>query len=471
MTDFPAPIQETCPVRHWARLAPHRIAIHADTPLSYRTLDLRLNSLCDQLARAGLTRGDHLAAVVRGALEDVLLAWACVRSGIVFCPLNPAFPLTRQAELASRLDARAFWSAGDMPSGDWQALRLDFSREMAAGDDEWPLEPTQLNNMILTSGSSGTPKAVMHRLANHLASARGSAALIPLDGECGWLLSLPLFHVGGYAILVRVFLAGASLVLDDRSRPLEARLERQPITHLSLVPTQLWRLLARGFDPARTRLRELLLGGAAIPLPLVERLAAMGLTPKVSYGLSEMGSQVCTALPTRAGMVGRPLPGRELCIKGQEICVRGATLFAGYYRDGALELPLDEEGWFHTRDKGHLTPNGELVVEGRLDNLFISGGENIQPETIEQRLVDHPAITQALVVPVPSDEWGQRPAAFIDWHGDPVPHAELVAWIKASLPGFMVPDHWLPWPDLGGNLKPSRQHLAHTARIHVGDRT
>ncbi len=458
-------------MRHWARLAPHRIAIHADTPLSYRTLDLHLNSLCDQLARAGLTRGDHLAAVVRGALEDVLLAWACVRSGIVFCPLNPAFPLTRQAKLAGRLDARAFWSAGDMPSGDWLALRLDFSRELAAGDDEWPLEPTQLNNMILTSGSSGTPKAVVHRLANHLASARGSAALIPLDEACGWLLSLPLFHVGGYAILFRVFLAGAALVLDDRSRPLEARLEHQPITHLSLVPTQLWRLLARGFDPARTRLRELLLGGAAIPQPLVERLAAMGLTPKVSYGLSEMGSQVCTALPAQAGMVGRPLPGRELCIKGQEICVRGATLFAGYYRDGALELPLDEEGWFHTRDKGHLTPNGELVVEGRLDNLFISGGENIQPETIEQRLVDHPAITQALVVPVPSDEWGQRPAAFIDWHGDPVPHAELVAWIRASLPGFMVPDHWLPWPDLGGNLKPSRQHLAHTARNHARNKT
>ncbi|MDO7793940.1 o-succinylbenzoate--CoA ligase, partial [Escherichia coli] len=78
----------------------------------------------------------------------------------------------------------------------------------------------------------------------HLASARGSASVIPLDAECGWLLSLPLFHVGGYANLFRVFLAGASLVLDDRSHPLRERLEQQPITHLSLVPTQLWRLLA-----------------------------------------------------------------------------------------------------------------------------------------------------------------------------------------------------------------------------------
>ncbi|WP_323065858.1 AMP-binding protein [Aeromonas jandaei] len=453
----PAHSKEACPVRYWAGLTPDHIAIHGPTPLSYRQLDRHINSLCQQLAQAGLQHGDHLAAVVRGAQQDVLLAWACVRSGIIFCPLNPAFPPTRQAELATLLDATAFWSSGEIPTGSWQALRLDFTHELAAGESSCMLEPARLNNMILTSGSSGTPKAVVHRLANHLASARGSAALIPLDQGCGWLLSLPLFHVGGYAILFRVFLAGATLVLDDRTQPLKARLEQQPITHLSLVPTQLWRLLAEGFDPVRTRLRELLLGGAAIPQPLVSRLCAMGLEPKVSYGLSEMGSQVCTTIPGNAGVVGRPLPGREVCIREQEICVRGATLFAGYYRGGTLDLPLDADGWFHTRDKGHFSESGELVVEGRLDNLFISGGENIQPETIEQRLVDHPAVAQALVVPVPSDEWGQRPAAFIDWHGEPVPYPELAAWIRATLPGFMVPDRWLPWPNLGGNLKPQRK--------------
>ncbi|MGY4027661.1 AMP-binding protein [Aeromonas rivuli] len=456
-----------CPVRHWTGLAPTRIAIHAATPLSYWQLDERLNSLCQQLAQAGIHRGDHLAAVVRGALDDVLLAWACVRSGILFCPLNPAFPLARQGELAHQLAATAFWSADETPAGPWQSLRLDFNHALPATGQTLSWDPDGLNNMVLTSGSSGTPKAVVHRLTNHLASARGSASLIPLDGDCGWLLSLPLFHVGGYAILFRVFLAGASLVLDDRSQPLKERLERLPITHLSLVPTQLWRLLAQGFDPARTRLRELLLGGAAIPQPLVNRLTAMGFTPKSSYGLSEMGSQVCTGQPAAAGVVGLPLPGREVCIQQDEICVRGDTLFAGYFQAGELVLPLDEEGWFHTRDKGHFNADGELVVEGRLDNLFISGGENIQPETIEQRLVDHGAVAQALVVPIPDEEWGQRPAAFIDWHGEPVPHAELAAWIRQALPGFMVPDRWLPWPDLGGSLKPSRTLLARS--LHTGD--
>ena len=110
-------------------------------------------------------------------------------------------------------------------------------------------------------------------------------------------------------------------MLDDRTRPLKARLEDQPITHLSLVPTQLWRLLAQGFDPSRTRVRELLLGAPPSRRPWSSRLTALGLEPKVSYGLSEMGSQVCTGQPCAAGVVGRPLPGREVCIRqGRSAC-------------------------------------------------------------------------------------------------------------------------------------------------------
>ena len=461
---------DTCPIHYWAKETPEKIAIEAGSvKLSYRTLNRRVACLAQQLARKGFVPGDRLVVPAKGSLESLLLAWACLRAGVVFCPLNPAFPVAQQLGLAKRLQAgRVCQTESDtdyssqLTSSQLTPITLDFLAEVGAGEPP-ALDGSQLCNTIFTSGSSGTPKAVLHRVANHLASARGSASFIPVDQNSGWLLSLPLFHIGGYAIPFRVFLAGGRVILDDEPHTLPARLEQQSITHLSLVPTQLWRLLKAGFTLKHTQLRELLLGGAAIPAPLVAKMTSLGLTPKVSYGLSEMASQVCTGIPTAPGVVGRPLPGREVRVVEGEIQVRGETLFCGYLNDGVVDSALNDEGWFATRDKGLFTSEGSLVVEGRLDNGFISGGENIQPEAIEQCLVDHPGVAQALVVQVPHSEWGERPVAFIDWHGEAVTEQALSAWVREALPGFMVPDAWLAWPP-GVGFKPSRRQFAELAR-------
>ncbi|NDL69175.1 AMP-binding protein [Vreelandella alkaliphila] len=459
---------DTCPIHYWAKEAPEHIAIDAGSVrISYRTLNRRVASLAQQLAHDGFVTGDRLVVPAKGALESLLLAWACLRAGVIFCPLNPAFPVPQQVGLAKRLRAgRVCQTESDHhDSSELTPITLDFLAEADVGEAP-VLEGSQLCNTIFTSGSSGTPKAVLHRVANHLASARGSASFIPLDQNSGWLLSLPLFHIGGYAIPFRVFMAGGRVILDDDPKTLPARLEQQSITHLSLVPTQLWRLLRAGFTPQRTQLRELLLGGAAIPAPLVAQMTSLGLTPKVSYGLSEMASQVCTGIPTAPGVVGRPLLGSDVSVVDGEIQVRGETLFCGYLNDGEIDPALNDQGWFATRDKGHFTTDGALVVEGRLDNGFISGGENIQPESIEQRLVDHPSIAQALVVPVSHPEWGERPVAFVDWHGEAVTQQALKAWVGEALPGFMVPDAWLAWPP-GGGFKPSRKQFAELAQTHM----
>ncbi|WP_249977907.1 AMP-binding protein [Vreelandella olivaria] len=455
---------QTCPIHYWAKEAPEHIAIEAGSVrLGYRTLDRRVASLVQQLAREGFVPGDRLMVPAKGALHSLLLAWACLRAGIIFCPLNPAFPVAQQQALAKRLLVARVCQpeSGLRYSSDLTPITLDFWAEADVGEPP-VLDGSQRCNTIFTSGSSGTPKAVLHRVANHLASARGSASFIPVDHESGWLLSLPLFHIGGYAIPFRVFLAGGRVILDDAPHSLSDRLSQQSITHLSLVPTQLWRLLRAGFHPQRSQLRELLLGGAAIPAPLVAEMTHLGLTPKVSYGLSEMSSQVCTGVPSAPGVVGRPLPGREVRVVEGEIQLRGETLFCGYLDNGALDPAVNDEGWFATRDKGHFNADGELVVEGRLDNRFISGGENIQPESIEQRLVNYPGVAQALVVPVPHPEWGERPVAFIDKQADSVTTQALEAWVREALPGFMVPNAWLPWPaDVG--FKPSRKQFAELA--------
>ena len=150
----------------------------------------------------------------------------------------------------------------------------------------------------------------------------------------------------------------------------------------------------------------------------------------------------------------------------------GTTLFAGYYRGGALEPALDAEGWFHTGDLGELTAGGELLVLGRRDNRFICGGENIQPELIEQVLLQHGAVRQALVVPLADAEWGMVPVAFIDRQPSPDDTAdgkqtltELGTWLRQRLASYLIPRYWLAWPQQASTaLKPGRQQLAELAR-------
>ena len=464
-----------CPIRYQALHHPQRPAIRLPRQvLTYRELDGRLNSLQQQLTAAGGRRGDPLVTVAANSLSLLLLAWACLRQGILFCPLNPRQPAEQCRRLMQRLDAKGCWLAPDWPAaeageGPCPVLSLNTESALPAEAAELWLHQQQLTNLILTSGSSGEPKAVAHRLAAHLASAEGSALGVPLQPGDGWLLSLPLFHVGGYAIPWRCFRAGACVVLANPECSLSEHLLGGTITHLSLVPTQLYRLLqSPDFRLEQTAVRHLLLGGAPIPASLVAACQAQGVTPQVSYGLSEMATQVCTRYASPdSPSVGLPLPGRELKLVEGEICVRGATLFAGYYREGALEPALDAEGWFHTGDLGAFTADGELLVLGRRDNRFICGGENIQPETIEQALLQHGAVRQALVVPQADDEWGMVPLAFIDWQPSPADIetgqralTDLVPWLRTRLPSHLIPRRWLPWPaQAAEGLKPSRRHF------------
>jgi o-succinylbenzoate---CoA ligase len=445
----------TCPIRQHAQQHPTQPALwHAGVTLNYQQLDARLNTLQQQLRRARLNSGDHLFLCSTNSVELVMLLWACWREQIVCCPINPAFPEALQLQRQQQVHATFRWPSDE--------LQLNFTAQ-APASAACELNDSALSNLIFTSGSSGSPKVVAHRLRNHFANAQGS--LVPILIKDGWLLSLPLYHVGGLAILFRCFLAGACVVLPDPTQPLATLLKTAPITHLSLVPTQLYRLLQQpDFHFSATHIQHLLLGGAPLSDSLIAQCQAQQLTPWVSYGLSEMASQVCTALASASGVVGRALPNREVSIKAGEICVRGDTLFAGYYQpDGNLQLPLDDEGWFHTGDAGYWQ-NTELVINGRIDNQFISGGENIQPEQIEQQLLQHPAIAQAIVVPIPDEEWGMRCACFIEWHNDTVPNETLSAWLRQYLPAYMRPKQWLDWPELpAGQLKIQRMEFKRLA--------
>ncbi|HEX4993191.1 MAG TPA: hypothetical protein VFV45_08145, partial [Rubrobacteraceae bacterium] len=147
-----------------------------------------------------------------------------------------------------------------------------------------------------------------------------------------------------------------------------------------------------------------------------------------------------------------------------EILVRGETLFAGYIEGEAVDRPLDADGWFCTGDLGEVDENGYLRVQGRKDNLFVSGGENIQPEEIEEALIQLDGVEEAVVVPVSDPEFGERPVAFVRMGRRTVEPEALAPALRQRLPGFKIPVAFHGWFEGTGGMKVDRAAFEERAR-------
>ena len=258
--------------------------------------------------------------------------------------------------------------------------------------------------------------------ANFEASARASAAVLGVQPDDRWLCCLPVFHVGGLSIFTRSAIYATTVVAEPGfdARRVKDLLEAGEATLASLVPTMLARLRDAGLERA-PRLRALLLGGGPIPDDLLAWALETGLPVRPTYGMTETTSQIATA--DVGEPLSRALPGVEIHIADEgEILVRGPMVAA--------------DGWLHTGDRGALTEDGLLEVHGRMDDLIVTGGENVAAAEVEAALREHPGVTDAAVIGVEDDEWGRAVMAFV------VTTAavdDIAAHARARLPGFKAP--------------------------------
>lgn len=409
-----------CPLHQQALRNPDQpFLISASETLSFREAD----ELASRF-QADLLPYSIVATAVPNSLQWVCFLFACLREQVTIASLNIRLPEARIQTCCEFLGSETLFHNLPKPG------------KKTFGDRQVTAEQTA--TIVFTSGSSGEPKAVPHTLGNHLASARAANQHAPLLPGDRWLCSLPFYHVGGLAILFRCLLAGASICFPEPGESLSDSLQRFKPSHLSLVPTQLIRLL-REKTPAG--LKRILLGGAPVPQSLIEEAAQQGLPVAASYGMTETASQIAATAPgapvTGAGTI---LPHAEVKIsQNNEILIRGASV---------SKACTHADGWLHSGDTGRFE-NGILFVDGRLDRQFISGGENIQPEQIEQALMSLKGISQAVVTPVKDSEFGQRPKAFldVDWQ------EEWELLLRKSLPGYMIPVSFERLPENVG-LKP-----------------
>jgi O-succinylbenzoic acid--CoA ligase len=452
----------------------HPALLVGEVAWTFAELDARVAAAAGRLAALGVGAGQRVALLARNSAAFVVAVHALGRLGAVLVPLN-----TRLAtgELA--------WQLGDCGA----ALLLhdvehaDAAEAAAAGSpgcrlhELGPLGPVgtgvggpqrerialdTVQSIVYTSGTTGLPKGALLTWGNHWWSAVGSALQLGHDPRDRWIAPLPLFHVGGLAILMRSVIYGIPAIVHDHFDPARVNraIDEEGATIVSVVATMLGRMLdLRGQKPYPPTFRCALLGGGPAPRPLLEACARLGVPVSQTYGLTEAASQVATLPPQDAlrklGSAGKPLLPNELRIESDgapvlpgevgEIVVRGPSLTPGYLDRPDATAHAWRGGWFHTGDLGRLDDEGYLYVLDRRDDLIVSGGENVYPAEVEAVLLAHPAVADAGVVGMPHPTWGQIPVAVVQRRpGTNASADEIIAHCAARLAGYKVPKaiHW-----------------------------
>ena len=407
----------------WARERPDQPAVDG---LTYAELDEAASRTARRLAALGVGEGGRVATTLPAGAEFAALLHAVPRLGASVVPLGPVRSLDASLVIDRPLDG----SEKDVE------LRVE-------------LDPLAVHSVILTSGTTGASKEVKLTLANHAASAIASAWNLGVAPDDRWLCPLPLFHVGGLAVLMRSALYGTAALLHDGFdvERVKESLESGEATLVSLVPTMLRRLRDAGLERAPA-LRAALLGGGPVPLELLEWARECGLPIRATYGMTETASQVATAAPWESAAA--PLPGVQLRVSEEgEILLRGPMVARG---------ALADDGWLHTGDLGELDESGLLTVHGRSKELIVTGGENVAPAEVEAALVAHPAVVDAAVVGVSDEEWGEAVTAFVVLR-DGSEEPDLAAWCRERLAPFKVPKRFAVLDELPRN--PAGKVLKH----------
>jgi O-succinylbenzoic acid--CoA ligase len=373
----------------------------------------------------------------------VVLLHALMKLGAIAEPLNTRLaPGEREAELERAGPVLAISQAGDA-GGPEADLPLLGEHDLDA-----------IHCRVLTSGTSGHPRPIGLTYGNHLWSAVGSAFNLGVDPSDRWLCCLPLYHVAGLEIVMRSVIYGTGAVVHDgfAVESVAEALERDGVTLMSVVTTQLTRLLEAGVGLSGPR--AILVGGGPVPLEVLEEAIGRDAAVVQTYGLTETASQVTTLAPQEArrklGSAGRPLLTTHLRIQDGEILVQGPVIAPGC---------ADEDGWLHTGDLGRIDDEGFLYVEDRLGDVIVSGGENVLPAEVEEVLLRHPDVDDAAAVGRADAEWQEAVEAVVVLRdGAAAGPAELRQHCAESLAGYKVPKRFefvseLPRTDSGKLLR------------------
>ncbi len=411
-------------------LPDHPALIEGGSSVSYSELESRSAQLAYRLSDLGVEDGDRVTVIVEPSIDCISLIHALMGLGAQLVPLDPRLP---EAEIETRLTAIRPRLTIRSP------VEIDDKQPKLSHKQEIELE--SVHCLIYTSGTSGSPKPVELTYDNHLWSAHGSASRLGVTKEDRWLLCLPLFHISGLSIVMRSLIYGTTVVITPGfdTGEIERAIKEHGVTHISLVPTMLRRLMALPGAAGLDALKVVLLGGGPLPSRLLEEAVGRGIPVTPTYGLTESASQVATLAPGQedkeSNSVGPPLSHTQVRIdEAGRILIQGPTV---------APSEVGADGWLHTSDLGQIDDTGHLHVFGRADNVIVTGGENVAPEEVEGVMIAHPDISDVAVFGREDPEWQQAVTANVVLHDRSLAGETTVQTLKdfcrQQLPSYKVP--------------------------------
>src|SRR5579875_638220 len=454
---------------------PDRVAVRDDRgELTYGQLERRSNALAHAWRARGLRAGDGVGLLVRNHAGFLEAAFAAAKCGAKLVALNTAFAPPQVRDVIAREGVDLLVADDDLMAAlDGLPLRLGAVRAWAQGDDQlhWidslvaaadpgpvprPARPPRV--VILTSGTTGAPKGAPRDEPRSLGLIGGLLSRVPLRARETTVLAVPLFHAFGFLSMVMGLALGSTLVLRRRFDPEQtlADLAANRASALIVVTVMLSRILDLGADRVRAQapstLRVIFVSGSALGASLATRaLSAFGPVLYNMYGSTEVAyATVATPrdLAAEPSTVGRPVRGvtvRILDDSGRplppgrtgRIFVANSIQFEAY-SDGQTKERIG--ALMSSGDVGHLDAMGRLFVDGRDDEMIVSGGENVFPAEVEELLCSHPAIAEAAAVGVADEQFGQRLCAFVvPRPGARITEDEVRDHVRENLARYKVP--------------------------------
>jgi fatty-acyl-CoA synthase len=453
--------------------------------LTFDELDERVNRLANALLAKGYGPGSSIGVLCRNHRQLMIAAFGASRAGMSIVLLNTGFSARQCAEVAARegidlliYDAELADAVADAtPPGGLVRCAIDdpasdeLDRLIDGGSPEMPPPPADPGRIVLlTSGTTGTPKGAPRPDPKGFVGAGAVLERMPMKAREATVVAPPLYHGTGLLIALLSIGLGSKLVLRrkfDAGQFLDD-VEAHGATGVCVVPIMLQRVLALGDEEIRRRdlssLRCVFCAGSQLPADVaLKAMDALGDVIYNLYGSTEVAlATMTTPADVRAAptSVGRPLLGSRIRIldeQGRElpqgqtgrIFVGTTTPFEGYTGGGGKEII---DGMLSSGDVGHFDAEGRLYVDGRDDEMIVSGGENVFPREVEELLATHAAIADAAVIGVEDPEFGQRLRAFVVTRaGHEVSEDEIKAFVKDNLARYKVPREVLFLDDLPRN--------------------